>query len=238
MSEFDTSRVAQAIKTGTPLPAMPSGLSLDDAYALQLQTTALINRSQPVGWKAGVTNAEMQAAFGLSEPLIGSLYRGGQLHSPASLELTEDHLIECEVCVVVGPDWRPKYIAPAIEFVRLTFALPSDLTPANVVAANVGADRFLVGDLQDFEAVADVPVTVEKNGERLLDLSSGIDRVTIEQRVEWMRKAGSLRCLARSDEEDHLLLLGTMGQTIKAAPGKYRAAFGSLGTVEFDILQR
>lgn len=238
MSEFGADRIAQAIQACTPLPAMPAELSLEEGYALQQQVTAAINGSRSVGWKAGVTDPEMQAAFGLSEPLIGSLYRERQLRSPATVELTEDHQIECEVCVVVGADWRPKYVAPAIEFVRLTFSQPSDLTPANAIAANVGADRFLVGELHDFDAVTDITVTLESAGEKLLEHSTGVDATTIGRRLEWMRKASDQHGLARSAADDHLLLLGTMGQPVKASPGKYRATFGSLGAVEFQILYR
>lgn len=238
MSEFDADRIAQAIKACAPLPAMPAGLSLEEGYALQQQVTAAINGSRSVGWKAGVTDPAMQAAFGLSEPLIGSLYRERQLQSPATVELTEDHQIECEVCVVVGADWQPKYIAPAIEFVRLTFVQPSDLTPANAIAANVGADRFLVGEWHDFDAVADIAVTLESASKKLLELSTGIDAATIRRRLEWVREAGDRHGLVRSPGDDHLLFLGTMGQAVKASPGKYRATFGSLGTIDYHVLCR
>lgn len=237
MNEFDADRTAQAIQECRLLPAMPAGLSLKEGYALQQQVTKVINDSRSVGWKAGITDPEMQAAFGLSEPLIGSLYRERQLQSPATIELTEDHQIECEVCIAVDADWQPRLIAPAIEFVRLTFTHPSDLTPANAVVANVGADRFLVGDFQDFDAMTDVPVKLEMAGEELLGLSTGIDAVTIKRRLAWFKEAGDRHRLARSAADDHLLLLGTMGQAVKAIPGKYRAVFGQLGTVEFDVLQ-
>lgn len=88
---------------------------------------------------------------------------------------------------MVGADWQPGFIAPAIEFARLAFMHPADLTPANAGVAHVGADRFLVGDLQDFDAITDVPVKLAIAGEELLGLSTGMDAVTIKRRLDLSR---------------------------------------------------
>ncbi|MYE51930.1 MAG: hypothetical protein F4X81_10745, partial [Gammaproteobacteria bacterium] len=67
--------MAAAIRNGSTLPKMPANLGIEEAYALQKTVVAAVSGGSVAGLKAGLTAAAAQAQFGVSHPLIGSLYK-------------------------------------------------------------------------------------------------------------------------------------------------------------------
>ncbi|HBP15129.1 MAG TPA: hypothetical protein DD457_07990, partial [Gammaproteobacteria bacterium] len=69
--------MAKAIKAREALPPMPDDLDLDQAYGVQKALVDKVAGSAIAGLKAGMTAAAGQKQFGLTHPLIGSLYESG-----------------------------------------------------------------------------------------------------------------------------------------------------------------
>ena len=77
--------LARAIRAGDTLPKMSPGLDVDAAYAVQQAVVAAVAGGAVAGFKAGMTAPAAQAAFGLTHPLIGSLYASGRLAAGAKV---------------------------------------------------------------------------------------------------------------------------------------------------------
>ena len=160
--------MAAAIRAGDPLPKMPANLSLDDAYALQKQVVAAVSSGAVAGLKAGMTAAAGQQAFGLTHPLIGSLYEAGRLAPGASFASGPGVSLECEIGVVVDADGAPKTAGPVIEVPRMAFADDADRNGANLTACNIAADRFIVGEQQPLrDSYGDVRIRLTRDSEEV-----------------------------------------------------------------------
>lgn len=231
-------QLADAIKAKSIWPEFPSGVTLTEAYSLIPHLTSLISGEQSAGIKAGVTNRDLQALFGLEEPLLGLLYQQSEIENAATLPHTASRRIECELAMQLNSDGSPISIGPAVEFVRLDFCRPEDLTPGNVTLCNLGADQFILGDMGawdsfDFTALADIEIELMRDGEVILTASPLDSFGGPKPALDWcVNKANSL---GFTIPEGGVLLAGTNGAAMEADPGHYQASYGPLGTIEFTI---
>ena len=231
-------QLADAIKAKSIWPEFPSGVTLTEAYSLIPHLTSLLSGEQSAGIKAGVTNTDLQALFGLEEPLLGLLYQQSEIENAATLPHTASRRIECELAMQLNSDGSPISIGPAVEFVRLDFCRPEDLTPGNVTLCNLGADQFILGDMGawdsfDFTALADIEIELMRDGEVILTASPLDSFGGPKPALNWcVNKANSL---GFTIPEGGVLLAGTNGAPIEADPGHYQASYGPLGTIEFTI---
>lgn len=231
-------QLADAIKAKSIWPEFPSGVTLTEAYSLIPHLTRLISGEQSAGIKAGVTNRDLQALFGLEEPLLGLLYQQSEIENAATLPHTASRRIECELAMQLNSDGNPISIGPAVEFVRLDFCRPEDLTPGNVTLCNLGADQFILGDMGawdsfDFTALADIEIELMRDGEVILTASPLDSFGGPKPALDWcVNKANSL---GFTIPEGGVLLAGTNGAAMEADPGHYQASYGPLGTIEFTI---
>ena len=231
-------QLADAIKAKSIWPEFPSGVTLTEAYSLIPHLTRLISGEQSAGIKAGVTSKDLQALFGLEEPLLGLLYQQSEIENAATLPHTASRRIECELAMQLNSDGNPISIGPAVEFVRLDFCRPEDLTPGNVTLCNLGADQFILGDMGawdsfDFTALADIEIELMRDGEVILTASPLDSFGGPKPALNWcVNKANSL---GFTIPEGGVLLAGTNGAAMEADPGHYQASYGPLGTIEFTI---
>jgi len=231
-------QLADAIKAKSIWPEFPSGVTLTEAYSLIPHLTSLISGEQSAGIKAGVTSKDLQALFGLEEPLLGLLYQQSEIENAATLPHTASRRIECELAMQLNSDGSPISIGPAVEFVRLDFCRPEDLTPGNVTLCNLGADQFILGDMGawdsfDFTALADIEIELMRDGEVILTASPLDSFGGPKPALDWcVNKANSL---GFTIPEGGVLLAGTNGAAMEADPGHYQASYGPLGTIEFTI---
>ena len=231
-------QLADAIKAKSIWPEFPSGVTLTEAYSLIPHLTSLISGEQSAGIKAGVTNRDLQALFGLEEPLLGLLYQQSEIENAATLPHTASRRIECELAMQLNSDGSPISIGPAVEFVRLDFCRPEDLTPGNVTLCNLGADQFILGDMGawdsfDFTALADIEIGLMRDGEVILTASPLDSFGGPKPALDWcINKANSL---GFTIPEGGVLLAGTNGAAMEADRGHYQASYGPLGTIEFTI---
>lgn len=230
--------LAEAISTQSIWPEFPSDVTVAEAYSLVPQLTTLISGEKSAGIKAGVTNADLQALFGLEEPLLGLLYQQSEIENTATLSHTASRRIECELAIQLNSDGSPISIGPAVEFVRLDFARPEDLTPGNVTLCNLGADQFILGEMRawdrfDFTALADIDIVLMRDGGVILTTSPLDSFGGPKPALDWcVSKANSL---GFTIPQGGVMLAGTNGAAMEADSGHYNVSFGPLGTIEFTI---
>ena len=233
MSEL-ADNMAAAIRTGEPLPKMPAGLDLDEAYAIQKEVVAALAGGALAGLKAGMTAAAGQQQFGLTHPLIGSLYGSGRLASGAKFESAPGVSLECEIGIVIDAHGAPKTAGPVIEVPRMAFADADDRTGANLTACNIAADRYIVGAQQPLrDSYGDVQITLTRDGETVCSAPASDALGGPQAALAWMLDEARKRGL--SVAADMLLITGACGGIHPAAPGHYVADYGDLGRVEFTV---
>lgn len=213
---------------------MPKGMSLDEAYATQQQLVELISDGPTAGLKAGMTAPGPQKLFGLTHPLIGSLYSWGRLESGTEFPSKPGVSLECEIGLIVDENGKPTSAGPVIEVPFLSWGNPEDAKGANVAAINVGADRYIVGAFgplrDDYDSLS---VKLTRNGEPVCEASLADALGGPPHALEWMLAEASHR--QRSISEGMLLITGACGGIHPAEPGHYIADYGLLGSIEFSV---
>lgn len=237
ISDVLINALANAISAKTQLPEFPAGITVAEAYQYIPELTERVSDG-PAGIKAGITNTDLQRLFGLEEPLIGLLYKNSEIQSGNSLPYSPHRRIECEMAVTFNAVGDPISVGPAIEFVRLNFARPEDMTPGNVTLCNLGADQFIRGEMSawdsfDFTALADIDIELKRDGEVILATSPLDSFGGPKPALDWcVNKANSL---GFTIPQGGVLLAGTNGAAMEADPGHYEVSYGPLGTIEFAI---
>ncbi|MDE0661677.1 MAG: hypothetical protein OXI79_18735 [Gammaproteobacteria bacterium] len=226
--------MAAAIRDGGTLPKMPAGLSLDDAYALQKQVVAAVSGGAVAGLKAGMTAAAGQKAFGLTHPLIGSLYESGRLSPGARFPSAPGVSLECEIGIVVDGNGAPRSAGPVIEVPRMAFAADEDRNGANLTACNIAADRYIVGEQQPLrDSYGDIQITLTRDGEEVCSAPASDALGGPQAALAWMLNEARERGL--EVEDGMLLITGACGGIHPAEPGHYVADYGDFGTIEFTV---
>lgn len=226
--------IAATIKAGTALPKMPSNLGIEQAYALQKAVVQEVCRGALAGIKAGMTAPAMQNQFGLSSAIVACLYESGRLARGATIESAPGILIECELGLVVDAAGTPKSCGPVIELPRLNFAHSEDQTGANLIACNIAADRFIVGEQlpmrNSYEAIQ---VRLQCDGEVLSSAPATDAMGGPYEALAWMLDES--RKWGLPLEDDMLCITGACGGAHPAKPGHYLVDYGELGSIEFRI---
>ncbi len=152
---------AEAAEPAPPL--LPEGATLEDGFCAQdMVLERLIPRLGPVvGWKAGLTSDKAQAAFGVTEPVLGTLLRDMILKDGAVVHPADAvrPLFEADLIVEVGdsaimeaetPEEVLDHIAgvrPFLELPALYVAKEVKLDGPAITAIDVGAWKGVMGDL-------------------------------------------------------------------------------------------
>ena len=227
--------IAAAIRAGEAVPKLPAGLDLDAAYAVQRAVVEAVAGDGIAGFKAGMTAPAAQAAFGVSHPLIGCLYASGRLAPGARVTGGPGVMLECEIGVVVDGDGAPQSAGPVIEVPRMAFADDADRTGVNLVACNIAADRFIVGEQRPWRDVyGDVRIALTRDGEAVAAAPASEALGGPHAALAWMLGEAGKRGLKVAD--GMLLITGACGGAHPALPGAYVADYGSLGRIEFEVV--
>jgi len=224
-----------AIAAHLPLPAMPENLSLDQAYDLQQRLCQRRNGTAVCGLKAGLTGAGAQRHFGLSEAVIGSLYRDGALASGCRIDVLEGLVFECEIGVIIDASGQPEFLLPVVELAYLQYSHSSDLSAANIVAANVGADRYICGERRPWQpGLAATGICARHDGTVVLESSIDVSLGGVVSGTRWMLQQAAQRSIAI--DAGMLLILGTCGAPVAVSKGQVTVDYGALGRVDFTGL--
>ena len=228
------SDLAAAIRDGKTVPRMPANLGIEEAYELQKAVVAAVSGGTVAGLKAGLTAAAAQAQFGVTHPLIGSLYEQGRRLPGVSVPGAPGVMLECEIGVVIDAQGSPKAAGPVIEVPRMAFATPQDASGVNLLACNIAADRYIVGaQLPMLDSYADIEARLIRDGETVSAAPATEALGGPGPALEWMLDEARRRGLPIRD--NMLLITGAIGGIHPAKPGSYRADYGALGSIEFKV---
>ena len=226
--------MAKAIKERESLPRMPDDLDLEQAYDVQKALVGKVAGSEIAGLKAGMTAAAGQKQFGLTHPLIGSLYEAGRLSPGTRITAAHGVSLECEIGVIIDGLGNPKSAGPDIEVPRMAWADPADATGVNLTACNIASDRFIVGtQLPLRDDYAAVQIALTRDGETVCQAPATDALGGPHDALAWMLEEAASRGLEIRD--GMLLITGACGGIHPALPGSYCADYGELGSIEFAV---
>lgn len=233
-TESIVAAMAAAIRAGRTLPKMPAHLGLAAAYAMQKEVVAAVSGGAVSGLKAGATASAGQRAFGLTQPVIGSLYEHGRRASGVSFPSRPGISLECEIGVVVDGDGAPQTAGPVVEVPRMAFADDADRNGANLIACNIAADRYIVGaQLPLRDSYGDIHIRLTRDGEEVCAAPAADALGGPHAALAWMLHEARARGLELRD--GMLLITGACGGVHPAVPGSYLADYGALGRIAFTV---
>ena len=249
-----------ARRTAAALAAMQSpprftesvpGGSLDEAYVAQRRLVRAQAAGDPVaGFKGAAAAAAVQKALGVDGPLAGVVFRSGRLdgRSPQVVPVRDGEpvVVETEIGYVTSVDLSYEILTDeqargAVESVVPIIELPRSFPnsgPAdarNMVAANIGSDRYLVGSplkAEQFNPDA-VAITLKRDGQVLHETTGGT-----AAGGQWHNLRLVLNTLTRHGytiPAGSVILGGALGKIQPGEKGRYEASFGELGTITFEL---
>ncbi|MCP4398222.1 MAG: 4-oxalocrotonate decarboxylase, partial [bacterium] len=208
-----------------------------------------LNNDKIAGFKAGMTSEAGQQKFGLHAPTAGVLFSSGKKVNNAAINLamSKNLKIETEIGFVIGKtiDKAVESVAglqesiqavmPVIELPDLGFADMQALKGVDIIAANVAAAQFIVGQErevkdQDLNAVS---VTLTLNDE---EINSG--KGTDAFGDQWQAALWLVNIMLEQGwtmEPGHIFITGALGQMLPGNPGKYIADYGNFGKICFEM---
>ena len=233
------------------LAGVVPAFDLELAYDIQRALVAFETpRRQIGGYKGGFTGETARRRFGLDGPVSGVLFADGSLRDGARLSLRHFHqlMVEIEIGFVLrSPIRRPmksiedlrtyvRAAVPAVELPDLRYADMKTITGLDIVATNMGAAHYLVGEplpLSRFEQVNALEVVLYRDGE-VIDSGRGDAAMGNQlQALFWL--VNHLHDAGWPLEPGHVLLTGTLGRINAAEAGTFRADYGDRASVEFVI---
>jgi 2-oxo-hept-3-ene-1,7-dioate hydratase len=186
--------LTEAMLSATPA-ATPEVESVEDGLCAQEKLVARLSDAwgPPVGYKAGLTSAAAQEAFGVSEPVRGRLLDGMMLEEGATVDATFGTVprFEADLIVVIGDASvneaaSPEEVLAAIDAIHpfielpdLYVADPRTLDGPSITAINVGARHGVLGPAIDpggadmLSALADMTVRIVDAEGRELSAAPG-----------------------------------------------------------------
>lgn len=191
---IDAFLAARAAASATVSP-VPAGGAMADALCAQDKIVARLGETlgPVIGYKAGLTSPRAQEAFGVSEPVLGTLLQGMLLPPGASLNPALAHraLFEADLIVeiadaAVNEAATPEEVLRSISAVRPFLELPALVVDAGekldgpaITAINVGAWKGVMGE----------PIVVPQGAEGVAMLAEFTARLTDDATGETLSAA-------------------------------------------------
>jgi 2-keto-4-pentenoate hydratase len=224
-------------------------LTIERAYRVQQKVVRReLGARLPVGFKAGLTSPAARARFGSSEAIAGVL-TFHPLPTDSSVELNDFSALhlEVEVAMRIGKPIHHKLntidelkahldgIAPAIELPNLDYVDPDRMNVLDIIASNVAAAHFIVGEFATLESRDPnrIQVKLTCNGQ-LLNEAQGRDSMG-DQWVAALWLINKLIDEGWKLERSQILLTGALGKMVRATQGECQADFHEWGTLNVTI---
>jgi len=243
-------RLFKAYTAGEPIPNLSKEMASDLASAYKVQNAYVKKRlanDKIAGFKAGLTTADSQKQFGINRPILGVLFKSGDLSRDRTFSLKDFNrlMIETEIGFVTkkpilktvqSVEELKSYIAeivPVIELPDLGFVNEKvdtrDLIAANAVsAAYVRIDRPIKGLDENINKVA---VSLLHNG-IIVNQGQRSDAMGDQwEALRWL--VNQVLAHGWKIEKDALFITGALGEVIPAKPGVYRAQYNDRIAFEF-----
>jgi 2-keto-4-pentenoate hydratase len=226
------------------------GLDVKTAYMVQhAYVEQRLANDKIAGFKAGLTAEVSWKRFGLKGPAAGVLFASGKRKGNSIIDKTafKTLMMEVEIGFVIGKSVNHPLkdtselkdhtgeVVPVIELPELGFTDLQKLKGPDIIAANIGAAMFIVGEKQkinnlDLNALQ---ITLKRDGEVI---NRGIGTDTLGG--QWKTALWLVNTMVNQGwklEPGHIIITGALGRMVPGKPGNYIADYGSLGTVIFKI---
>lgn len=223
-------QMAIAHQNREPKPTLDGEFSIPEAYEIQGQMVDLLD-STIAGYKSALSSSPAQAAFGVSEPLLGVLLEAAAIDANFRLEQMVMPMIEVEMGYELSADVN----APiGLEDFAKTFScarIAIDLaevgytgkpSAADLVAGNSAAGRFIAGAVIGLEDPNDVQVQLLREGELINEARSGDIG---DQRAFAVWLVNKALSLGHPVKADMLVMTGSLGKIQPAQAGHYEARY-------------
>jgi len=154
-------QLAEQFLNKTPVAQVDPNMTMEQAVKIQAEFVSLLTKEfgDPVGYKAGLTNPNVQKAFGVSQPVRGTLLKKMLLESGAAMpaKFGSIPMMEGDLIVRVKdeginqaktPEETLKYLDVVIPFIELPDLVCDKSVKFNgavIVAINVGARYGVMG---------------------------------------------------------------------------------------------
>ena len=231
----------------TPLSEKYPDLSLEEAYAVQraLEQALVLRGERVIGWKAGFTNAAIQAQYGVSEPVLGFMLGSGVFSGgdPIPIDRFASLGVEVEVAFLLKSDLTGPGVTPVSALLAVEGAMPSfELIDfrcsgkprgADVVADGVFANAIVLGRPLTPVAALDLAlegVVYEQNGQVVATNTAAEVLGNPLTSLAWL--ANSLGRMGRGLVAGDVVLTGSISKILRPEKGEsVRASFTRLGSV-------
>jgi 2-oxopent-4-enoate hydratase len=166
-----------------PLSTTYPGMTEEDAYAIQMIYcgSQLRDGKRLIGYKVGLTSAEAQKQFKISQPDFGHLFNDMSLVEESELSLSKliQPKIEGEIAFVIGKDLRGPGLSPtdvlgAIEYATTAMEIIDSrirdwkITAVDTIADNGSSSLFVLSGKKtrlDNLALPHLGMALSRNGE-------------------------------------------------------------------------
>ena len=233
---------------------------LDTARTLQTQVVGLLAEDfQPAGYKVGLTDGKAREMFGISQPLVGVLFREMLLPDGAVVELdsTTSLLVELDLLARVKSaeinqadtiEEAAAHIDAIVPFIELPdalFGLDGGNAAALLMAGNVGARWGVAGApviVDDARELAELlpAMTFQLTDDTGAVLRAGRGSQILEHPLNsilYLQKELALR--NETMKQGQLISLGAIGGPVKAERGRrYTAEYAGYGAEKFSVSVR
>ena len=230
-----------------PLSESVPDLTLDQGYAIQrsLERALCDGGDRVVGWKAGFTNATLQEAYGVHEPVLGFLLSSGVFGSGDAVPLSRFVSIGLEVEMgfvmradLAGPGVTASSALLAVEgampcFELIDFRLSGKPRGSDVVADGVYANAIVIGGPLTAVGGLDLSlegVVYEENGQRVATATAAEVMGNPLNSLTWL--ANALGGLGGKIRAGDVVLTGSISKVFRPKAGDaVRASFTRIGSV-------
>jgi 2-keto-4-pentenoate hydratase len=239
-------------KPVSPLTESDPGISVDDAYRIQLKVMEMKKSTGQVavGKKIGLTSRAMQAMLGVDEPDYGHILDGMVVMEGEKIPAQDliQPRVEGELAFVIKEDLRgpgitltdvircSEGVIPALEIIDSRIVDWKIKLP-DTVADNASSARIVLGGVLTPIWALDlrtVGMILEKNGEVVATAAGAAVLGHPAQAVAWL--ANKLAVYGISLRKGEVILSGSLTAAVPVAAGDFiRADFGLLGDVKIKF---
>jgi 2-keto-4-pentenoate hydratase len=240
-------------KSIVPLTEQVTDLSIDDAYAAQLERIEQKVKASDVitGKKIGLTSIAMQQLLGVDQPDYGHLLQSMKVENGGTVSLQSlfQPKIEGEIAFVlksdlVGPNVTAEDVRQATDYVIAAIEIVDSrikdwkITLADTIADNASCGLYVLGEKQvklDDVDLKEVTMQLLRNGE-VVNEGKGTDVLGDPAIcVAWL--ANKLHAYGITLKAGEIILSGALSAAVVAEPSdEFTVRFTKLGDVKVQFI--